>query len=107
MNKEKEFHKKIQELRNEYALYLKEIKINDFYLSHRATQINNEFVKLLMLNEIIHKEKKEVSKWKHKKKLGLVFGKITHNLKKIIERQKGKTIIIQIFVVVLLIMLIT
>ena len=53
---EKTLHKEIQNLRNKCAEYFKSFDRQD--LSHRKTQINNKFVDLLILNEIIHKELK-------------------------------------------------
>lgn len=55
---EEKLHKKIQKLRNEFAEYIKGLDRQD--LSQRRTQINNKFVDLLILNEILHKELKVV-----------------------------------------------
>ena len=49
---EKEIHEKIQNLRNEIAKYIKENNLNEF--NNYGTAINNKFVDILILNELIH-----------------------------------------------------
>jgi len=60
ISKEKELHEKVQELRNEFATYIKDYMANDTdfkpKITNWATGINNKFVEILMLNEMIHKE---------------------------------------------------
>jgi len=60
VSKEKELHKKTQELRNEYDEYLQHLydKRKDFRIQRIMTGINNRFVQILMLNEIVHNKKK-------------------------------------------------
>lgn len=60
MDKENELHNKIQTLRSEFYNYIKKNResIKDFgKLNQYNTAINNKFVELLILNELLHKLK--------------------------------------------------
>lgn len=53
-NKQKEIHKEIQDLRNKIYKYIQENKLNEF--NSYSISINNKFVELLILNDLIHKK---------------------------------------------------
>lgn len=53
---QKEIHEKIQKLRNEIAEYIKVNKLNEF--NNYGVGINNKFVDLLILNDLIHEKNK-------------------------------------------------
>ena len=55
---EKEIHEKIQALRHEIDKYIVENNLHEF--NNYRTSINNRFVELLILNEIIHRDVKNV-----------------------------------------------
>lgn len=52
MNKEKEFHREIQALRHKYASYTNSLE----GYNKRKVQINNAFVDILILNEMLHND---------------------------------------------------
>ncbi len=64
MNQEKEQHKAIQKMRNIYHHYIQDNieDVNDFdkqqSIKNYAQGVNNKFVDILILNELIHKEAK-------------------------------------------------
>jgi len=61
MSKESELHRKTQRLRSDYADYIKDLRTvrTDFGLLNRVNiGINNKFVEILILNELIHEKKK-------------------------------------------------
>jgi len=57
MTQEKEFHEEIQNLRNKFSKYLKENKLSEF--NSYGIGINNKFVDLLILNELVHGKKEK------------------------------------------------
>jgi len=57
MEKQKEIHEDIQNLRNKFARYIKGNKLSEF--NSYGTAINNKFVDLLILNELIHEKSKK------------------------------------------------
>lgn len=59
--KESELYRKTQKLRTEYAVYIKnikEVKKYPIFFNRVNNQINNRFVDILILNELMHEKEK-------------------------------------------------